>query len=104
MAYCRNCGAQIDDRAVMCPACGVMQENSTEKREYDVLWALVGFFVPLVGLILYLIWKDEKPKAAKAAGIGALVSTCGGIALGVLYFLVVVVLLGGVLGGAAALL
>ena len=22
MAFCKNCGAQIDDRAVVCPKCG----------------------------------------------------------------------------------
>ena len=27
-----------------------------------------------MGLILFLVWKDQKPKTAKAAGIGALVS------------------------------
>ena len=38
------------------------------------LWGLLGFCIPVVGLILFLIWKDQKPKTAKAAGIGALVS------------------------------
>jgi len=28
----------------------------------------------VVGLVLFLVWRDEKPKTAKAAGIGALVS------------------------------
>lgn len=30
-------------------------------------WSVLGFFIPLVGLILYFCWKKEKPKAAKAA-------------------------------------
>ena len=30
--------------------------------------------IPVVGLILWLVWKDTKPQTAKAAGIGALVS------------------------------
>lgn len=38
------------------------------------LWGLLGFCIPLVGLILFLVWKDTKPKSSKAAGIGALVS------------------------------
>lgn len=29
-------------------------------------WGLLGFFIPLVGLILYLVWKDEYPCAPKA--------------------------------------
>lgn len=36
-------------------------------------WAVLGFFIPLVGLILYLVWKNEKPLSAKKAGVGALV-------------------------------
>lgn len=38
------------------------------------LWGLLGCCIPVVGLILFLVWKDTKPKTAKAAGIGALVS------------------------------
>lgn len=37
-------------------------------------WSVLGFFIPLVGLILFLVWKTTNPKSAKAAGIGALVS------------------------------
>lgn len=38
------------------------------------LWGLLGCCIPVVGLVLFLVWKDTKPKTAKAAGIGALVS------------------------------
>ena len=34
----------------------------------------LGCCIPVVGLVLFLVWRDEKPKTAKAAGIGALVS------------------------------
>ena len=37
------------------------------------LWGLLGCCIPIVGLVLFLVWKDQKPKTAKAAGIGALV-------------------------------
>ena len=43
-------------------------------------WAILGFFIPLVGLILFLVWKNTKPKCAKMAGIGALVGVCINIA------------------------
>lgn len=35
---------------------------------------ILGCCIPVVGLILWLVWKDSKPNTAKAAGIGALVS------------------------------
>ena len=36
-------------------------------------WGILSFFLPIVGLILFLVWKNKKPRAAKASGIGALV-------------------------------
>ncbi len=46
------------------------------------IWAVVGFVFTLVGLILYFVWKDTKPKNAKMAGMGALVGVIGGFILG----------------------
>ncbi len=75
MAYCKNCGSQIDDRAVICPKCGVPQENKPPVIDNGGFgWGLLGFVFPLVGLILFLVWKDTKPRTARAAGKGALVS------------------------------
>ena len=54
------------------------------------LWGLLGFCIPIVGLILFLVWKDQKPNTAKAAGIGALVS----VILGVLLYIVLFVIIG----------
>lgn len=50
------------------------------------LWGLLGCCIPIVGLILYLVWKNERPKTAKATGIGALVSVC----IGILYYVAVI--------------
>lgn len=36
-------------------------------------WGVLGFFIPIVGLILFLVWRKDKPKSAKVAGIGALI-------------------------------
>lgn len=82
MAYCRNCGAEIDDNAVICVHCGAAQniKPAGEEDAYSVLWALLGFFIPIVGLILYLVWRDTKPKSSKAAGLGALISV--GVSVG----------------------
>lgn len=83
MAFCRKCGAEIDDEAVVCPKCGVATNKFSQVKEIreNVLpdsggfgWGVLGFIFPLVGLILYLIWKDTKPKTAHSAGKGALIS------------------------------
>jgi hypothetical protein len=49
-------------------------------------WAVLGFLIPVVGLILYLVWKDNKPRAAKSAGKGALVSVIISVVLYVVAF------------------
>ena len=38
-------------------------------------FAVLGFFIPVVGLILYLVWHDTLPLRAKSAGKGALIGT-----------------------------
>lgn len=87
MAFCKNCGAQIDDKAVICPHCGVPQNSQgTVVDSGSFGWTLLGCCIPLVGLILFLVWKDQKPRSSKAAGIGALVSVC----LSVLTYIVLI--------------
>lgn len=62
-----------------------MNENANDKGGF--LWGLLGFCIPIVGLILFLTWKTSKPKSAKAAGIGALVS----VVIAVIYYILVAV-------------
>ena len=93
MAFCKNCGSQIHDQAVICPNCGVAQENKPAVVDNGGFgWGLLGCCIPLVGLILFLVWKDTKPKTAKAAGVGALVS----VIIGVVYYVLMIAL--GVVG------
>lgn len=81
MPYCSVCGAEIQDYSKYCPKCGSPVGSSCQPRnqpypaEYDsgsVGWAILGFLIPLVGLILFLMWYHDRPKSAKMAGIGAL--------------------------------
>lgn len=80
MAYCKNCGAQVDDRTIICPFCGANQNTSPAVVDNGGIgWGILGFCIPIVGLVLFLVWKDQKPKTAKAAGIGALIAVIVGI-------------------------
>lgn len=47
-------------------------------------WAVLGFFFPIVGLILFIVWRQSKPKCAKMSGIGALVGVGISIAFSIL--------------------
>lgn len=92
--FCKKCGASIDEEAVICPRCGVQQEK-IEKDEGGILWFLIGFLIPIVGLILWLIWRDDKPESAKSAGIGALMS----LLIGVFAYVIMYVIIGAAFAG-----
>lgn len=73
MAYCRNCGKEMGG-TITCPNCGARHEEHPPVEDNGGFgWGLLGCCIPIVGLVLFLVWKDTKPKTAKAAGIGALV-------------------------------
>ncbi len=75
MKYCGNCGKEIDNAAVICPHCGMAQGKVQDVTDSGSIgWTVLGCCIPLVGLILFLVWKDQKPDTAKKAGIGALIS------------------------------
>ncbi len=90
MAYCKNCGSLIDEGAAICMNCGASQNPapaaSADKGGF--WWGALGCCVPIAGLILWILWKNEKPKTAKAAGIGALVSVIVSVVFYVIYFVI----------------
>lgn len=89
MAFCKKCGAEISDQATICPQCGEPQTAAPQQTDKGgFLWGLLGCCIPLVGLILFLVWKDTKPKTGKAAGIGALV----GVVCAVVYYILMFVI------------
>ncbi len=68
--YCSNCGNQLDDKAVICPHCGVPtnnfgKQNYSEPKKYNIL-AIVGFalsfFVAIAGLICSIIGYKNAPQ------------------------------------------
>ena len=109
---CRQCGTKISDSARFCRICGtpVSAVNAAgSEPAASLAWASDGgtryaehgadntgrkpdarsggfaflcFCIPIVGLILYLVWKDQYPLKAKSCGKGALI---GVIAWPVLY-------------------
>ena len=82
--YCKHCGQPIDDNAVVCPNCGAPQNNGSPTNDTGSIgWGILGCCIPIVGLVLFLAWNDTKPRTARAAGIGALVS----VIIGVLWYL-----------------
>jgi hypothetical protein len=61
---------------------GAPEGNPNDKK--SIGFGILSFFIPLVGLILFIVWRKEMPKKAKSAGIGAIV----GIVVWVIFWIV----------------
>ena len=88
MKYCQKCGKELMEEAVIFTSCGCDQAKTVAENDSSSFeWALLGFCIPLVGFILWLVWKDSTPLKAKSAGKGALVRVIASIVLWVIYFI-----------------
>ncbi len=89
--YCPKCGQQISNRDTFCPHCGTATRSinqtpvSDDRPNFGL--AILGFILPLVGLIIYFIDKNEHPRRAKSAVKGALTRFIAGIVIVVLALL-----------------
>ncbi len=93
--YCKNCGMEIAVGASFCGNCGAPvghdQVNNAAIEHEDsgsIGFAIAGFFIPLVGLILFLVYEGKRPKAAKSAGKGALIGVITRVVLSVAIYVV----------------
>ncbi len=100
MKYCTKCGHELVDEAIICTNCGcaVTPAKGADPADAPNMgFAVLSFFIPLVGLILYLIFKDRFPQKAKSCGKGAIIGFVTGIVLSVIYAVVLGSLLGSLL-------
>ena len=97
--FCRNCGKEVNDNAVICPGCGcetgkksTSLANANDASSFG--YAFLGFLIPIVGLILFLMWKNEYPLRAKSAGKGALISVIISVVFVVIYYVIIIAAIG----------
>ncbi len=90
--FCKHCGKELAEGSKFCPYCGGnLEENNenskmTNQTSYDsgsAGWGILGFLIPVVGLILFIVWHDSKPNNARNAGIGALICVCLSIVISI---------------------
>lgn len=99
--FCRNCGMPIADNASFCPNCGTSVNQAApvaDRNQPSLGIAVLSFFIPIVGLILYLVWKDTEPGKAKSAGKGALIGVIVAAALVIIILIITFALLGSMAG------
>ncbi len=83
--FCKNCGKEIPDNSIACTNCGAPTGNVEDTGSLG--WCLLGCCIPMAGLILYFVWKDQKPKTAKKCIIGFLLNFVFAILYGILVFI-----------------
>ncbi len=75
--FCPNCGAPVDENANVCTKCGVRLAKEEKKQvsedKNSIALDILGLLIPIVGLILYLCYKNQSPTKAKNIGICALI-------------------------------
>lgn len=75
--YCHQCGKEVGD-ASFCPYCGTnLKVAETQVPNYqqpvqyarnddapNAGFAILSFFIPVVGLVLFCVWNKDYPKKA----------------------------------------
>lgn len=93
--YCKNCGRTVDDTSSYCNNCGARIDNKpnadVSEDNSNLGFAIFGFFIPIVGLIIFLIYEGKKPKRAKSAVKGALIGFITEIVLAIILVILYVV-------------
>ena len=89
LRYCSHCGKEILDEAIVCPHCGCsVKESAIVDNTPSVGLNVLSFFIPLVGLILFLAYIDKMPVKAKAIGKFALIGFVIGIVISIIAFVI----------------
>lgn len=111
--FCPNCGARFFGNKKYCDQCGtplsVLKVNENQYYSQPVsagtppaggafdapspLFALLGFCIPIAGLILFLSWQYTFPLRAKSAGKGALAGVITAIVAGIILVILQVALM-----------
>lgn len=89
--YCTNCGNQCDPKAVICVKCGKQFPPAEKVPAADDKPSgglkFLCFLFPIIGLVLYLVYMNDRPVSAKAYGKMALIGFIVEIVLYVLFFI-----------------
>lgn len=72
MKDCVNCGTELPEGVAVCPQCGATAENEKPAvQKVKIGLAVVSFFIPIAGIVLFFTKKKTQPKTAKACGFAA---------------------------------
>jgi len=65
-----------------------MNNNPNVQDAPSTGFMVLSIFFPVVGLILYLMWKDATPLKAKSCAKGAIIGVIAAVVLSILFFII----------------
>jgi len=86
--FCAYCGRELNDMADVCLGCGHAVKNKACQDSSSIGWWWLGFFFPMIGLILWCVWTGVAPLKAKRVGWGAFIGVLSQIALTIIFFII----------------
>ncbi|MBO5164684.1 MAG: hypothetical protein J6B75_09660 [Ruminococcus sp.] len=93
MKKCPSCGKDLDDMAAICVGCGhAFSDIKPNDRKANAGEIIIAILFPIIGAILYYVYKKDKPTAAKTLNLVSVIAflayillpILGGIILGVI--------------------
>lgn len=107
--YCNNCGSQIDDKAAVCPKCGVpVQGSGLTKLEQTgktntlaIVGFILSFLISVAGLICSIIARKqirETGEQGMGLATAGMIISIAEIAISFIVLLVYVIAIAGIAG------
>lgn len=105
--FCKNCGKEIDDKAAICPYCGVPTHPeapvATKTNTLAIVGFVLSFFVAIAGLVCSILARKqcrERGEGGEGLAIAGIIISIAEMSIVRLYVLIIVI---AAIGAAAAL-
>lgn len=93
---CSECGSACSPEAVKCKKCGApltITKKNTHIDDYPLLILnVLSFLIPLLGLVLFLVYKSERPRSAAEYGTSAISGFFFGIVVSVILSILIAII------------
>ena len=91
--FCKNCGKEISDGAVVCPHCGVATDKyapAEQKNTLAIVGFILSFFASVVGLILSIVGLKKSAEldgSGKKLAIAGIIISAVSIAFTIIFYI-----------------